>query len=63
MVYFNDKTHMVISSATNEVSEIRIDQDETDTVEKQSTSIPVKFWSPLTPIDEVDLSTPQESPC
>ena len=55
MAYFNDKTPMVISSASNEVSEIGIDQDEADAIEKQSTS--------LTPIDEIDLSTPQELPC
>ena len=54
---------MMISPATNEDSQIPAQVNEDNTDAKPSTPTPVTFGSPLTPIDEVDLSTPQEPQC
>ena len=52
---------MMISPASNEVSEIGIDRNQEEAVEKPPTQL--KFESPLTAIDGVDLSTPQVQQC
>ena len=54
---------MVISSPPSNVATIQ-EQDATATTTKNtSTPAPVTFGSPLTPLDEVELSTPHEPQC
>ena len=63
MAYFDVKMATMISPATKGDSKIGTQGNEDKTDEKPTTPTPVTFGSPLTPIDAVDLSTPQEPQC
>ena len=63
MAYFGIKMASMISPVTKGDSKIETQEIEDNTDEKPSTPTPVTFGSPLTPIDAVDLSTPQEPQC
>ncbi len=63
VAYFDIKMATTISPATKGESKVGSQGNEGNDEDKPSTPTPVTFGSPLTPLDAVDLSTPQEPQC